>query len=87
MFLQVGPLPLGPDGLGLPLVEALHPLPLVLGRPRQPHEVPPRESPVLRTEDLLHLVHVLHVQPEMRSGKDRTKKRARRQCLPLLDKI
>ena len=68
MFLQIRPLPLRPDRLDLPLVEPLHLLPLVLRRPRQAHEVSPRESPVLGPEELLHLVHVLHVQPERRDG-------------------
>ena len=62
--LQEGPLPLCPLRLELPLHVRLHHLPLVLRRPGEPHEVAPRESPVLLPEELLHLFHVLHPQPE-----------------------
>ncbi len=56
---------------GVPLVEVVVPLvppprrdPLVLGRPRQPHQVPQVLPLVLVVVQVPHVVHELDLQPE-----------------------
>ena len=67
--LQVRPLPLRLPEVGPEVTMVLVLEPLVLRRPRESHEISPLEALVLVVVELLHVLHVLDLQPIIGNGK------------------